>query len=855
MKMMKTKHLAMLAAVAALWGCDREKEMSYDSIARISISVDNVPMTRSSVITDEDAVCDLNIWVYASSGKLKETHYLDGLSIRSAGDVDFETSAGGHSKLVLIANAGRKVDAPESDSGTAVMPFDYPGRQNLMPLVGEGALSLTASGMRSNVVLRRAMSRIALNLNLSEELKAAGCSLGCDIRILEARLCNVPSALYLRPSAAWESVRRYKASSGEALSAGDCLSEADISTLHSGNTVYLYSLPNYTDVAYTDRPGTSSAYATYIEMTVEADALPGVSGGSAVCRFYANDGARIGLMGGCSYSCKVSFSNSGAEHHWRKEDYRFETPGPFYAGTVKTIRLHSGNHEPGGISFSLSETAGVSDDGLFRIVGKSLSGGVCNGVNVAAMNAGTGVLCAFDAAGKLMGRIPLNSEFPSFAVPGVELDVTGGQKRFTIAGMEDVYASRVSDELYEELYSVQSVAPVGDFGEIHPDDFITTSVDDRELWISSIRWSRDGMPYSWVETLGNRYPFRVTLACGTYSDFNVLVVNEVVGRFASSKNNGEVINTSSIPSPKPAVRALDGRSLMVSRTGVSMPSDFNPSSWRSAGWASWYGGNALEPGNSADSWMNVLSDGLQWNFGEAVTQSLYAKDIPVFIGKKNPWCDDYVRTCVGYYSSSYYVPAGMEYAFMQIGFDSSGSANMGNYNMEVYSMLVFREHDGYTHITDAFCKSGDTPAAYGAPSLRLRPNGTASWTENGRRCYIISYVGDLFDRFSEGMANARVIESSSAFAPVEIWADESESGSDKTRFAASAYGGNGRSNIWLYLYCPYNSDNVYAADSSGHAPQKGLVRVHLWSVSEKATFDYVPAGDWISNGYFIAPWG
>ena len=134
------------------------------------------------------------------------------------------------------------------------------------------------------------------------------------------------------------------------------------------------------------------------------------------------------------------------------------------------------------------------------------------------------------------------------------------------------------------------------------------------------------------------------------------------------------------------------------------------------------------------------------------------------------------------------------------------------------------------------------------------PDGTASWNENGRRCYLICYSGDLYDKFSSVMGDSRSIESSSSFATSIVWQAESESGTDRTRFASNIYGGNGTSNIWLYLYCPYTSVNVYAAGSNGRAPQKGLVRVHLWSVSEKATFDYNPATEWISNGSFIPPW-
>ena len=854
---MKNRTIIMILLQAAMLaaGCAKEpgQEGKMGMAARITLTVDNLPLSKSSSINDEDSVHDLNIWVYSSSGELKETHYLDGLSIRTAGDVDFDTAAGGHSRLVLIGNAGRSLQGPATNNATGSYSMDYSGSQKPVLLVGEGNLSLTATGMRSSVTLFRAMSRIALKVELSDAMKASGCTLGGNVRVTGAKLCNSPSVFAIQPCNAWDSVRNFKAVSGTPMTAGDSLSAGDLATLQSGGTVYLYSLPNYTGIAYTDRPEDATSKSCYIEMTIESDAVPGISEGVSVCRFYANDGARIGLQGGCSYSCRVTVSNDGAAHHWRKDDYRFEQPGDFYAGTRKTVLLHSGNHDPAGISFSLSETPGLSDDGLFRIEGKAVSGGLCYGVVLSSRDAGSGVLCAFDAEGNLMGRMPLTSEYPVFTVPDISLDVIGTERSFVVRGLEDIYASRVSDELYEALYSVRDVEPEGAEYGFHPEDFICLDVSSKQLWVNNLQWTRNGVVCSWLEAVGKTYLYRVTLACGTHADMNVRVVNEVVGRFASSDNYGEVVNTSEIPSPTSAVRALDGRSITISRTGVSVPSDLQ-GDWRTAGWASWYGGSALEEGTSADAFMSVLSNGIRWNFGSTVTQALYAEDIPVFIGKLNPNCGEYVRTCVGYYSSSKYIPAGMEYAFIQIGFDSFGNVNMGNNGMEVYSMLVFREHDANSSIAYASCKKGDSPYPVGSTCMSLDTDGTASWNENGRRCYLICYTGDLYDKFSPVMGDSRPIESSSSFATSIVWQAESESGTDRTRFASSTYGGNGTSNIWLYLYCPYTSVNVYAAGSNGRAPQKGLVRVHLWSVSEKATFDYNPATEWISNGSFIPPW-
>ena len=107
--------------------CSRDSGLDGDTgkAARISLTVDNLPLSKSSIIDDEDTVHDLNIWVYSSSGDLKETHYLDGLSIRTAGDVDFDTSAGGHSRLVLIGNAGRSLQGPATGSDAGTYALNY----------------------------------------------------------------------------------------------------------------------------------------------------------------------------------------------------------------------------------------------------------------------------------------------------------------------------------------------------------------------------------------------------------------------------------------------------------------------------------------------------------------------------------------------------------------------------------------------------------------------------------------------------------------------------------------------------------------------------------------------------------
>ena len=854
--MKSNKQIACLAVLALIMpACRHEPNMNgAASSAKLSLTIERNPAPKSSLVADENALKDLNIWVYSPAGKLRESHYFDNLSINGSGSVGFDTSAGGHSRLVLIGNAGRALSAPDEWNTRADYAFSIKGCDGIL-MVGEGMLTLNATGMESSISLFRQFCRIGLSVELAPSLMAAGASLGGNVRINKARLRNCPDQFSLMPSEASSSMSSFKADASTGLSDGDFLSPSDMEALYSGGTIYMYSLPNYTDVAYSDRPVSGTAYSTYIEMQVDADPMGNVGGGSFLCRFYANDGARIGLQGGSAYICKVLLSNDGAEHYWRKEDYRLEIPGSMYAGTIGTVRLLSGNHEADRISFSLSATPGVESDEVFDIAGKYVQGALCKGVNIIARTAGTGTLYAFDESGTPMGSVPLSAVFPEIGAAVQPLDVTGTEEVVTLSGLSECYADRASDELYEELYCVSDISPLTSAAGLYAEDFICTDISSMHMYVTVLKWMHSTTGHDWREAVGRSFPYRLSLNCGIHADFAVPVVNGVVGRFASDADNGEVVNTSDVPYPRSAVSALDGRTVSITRDGVEMPFG---SSWKSEGWASWYGGSAVDAGTSADAYMTVLSDGVRWNFGSAVTQALYGGNIPVFIGKLNPWCGDYVRVCAGTYSSTRYLPVGMEYQFYQIAFSGSGNVNTGNTGMEVYSMLIFREHDDYSKISVNNCKTGNPPGMLGRDQVCLDDKGTAGWMEGTLAARVISYGGDLYERFGQSASIdglRRDITSSSAFASPDVWIVESEdTHSSKLHYASSAYGGTGTSNIWLYLYCPYESSGVYAADSRGRVSAKGLVPVHLWSVSTRATFEYQQKYDWIVNDTFMPPW-
>ena len=849
---MKKNLIHAVLLLCCLAGCAHDNILKEDTAGSVWLSISLEAGSKSSAVADEDLLEDLNIWIYSSSGVLRDSHYLEDLSIHGSGNVRFRTEAGGQSRLVLIGNAGKSLAAPGDWSQKLSIPMETPrdGSGRIL-FIGEGGLGADADGFRSSVNMCRGMARIALSVGLSKSLMDEGAVLGREVRIASVRLCNSPQSYSFIPSSACNSLRTSKASADTPISDGDYLSTSDINTLHAGGTVYLYSLPNYNDIPYQSEPGIRTTYCSYVEMRFECDGLGGASPGNTLCRFYANDGARIGLLGGSSYGCHVTFSEDAASNVWRKEDYRFSVPEDMPAGTRAVVSLLGAGHHPDSISFSLSPAPGISSDGTFVLGDKVLSAGLCQGVEVVSERAGNGTLYAFDAKGNAMGQVAISASYPVLAVPDVEADVCGSLHDIVIGGLDRAYEGRASDELFESLYSVAGISSEGPEGELYPDPFVTVDIPTRRIHVSALYWTHGGVPYSWIDAVGRRFLYRVTLACGAQGLVGVRIVDKEVGRFASVRSYGEVLNTSAVPSPKSAVQALDGRNLVIERSVGALPDGLDEE-WFMNGWSSWIGGDLTGGGYPADDCMSVLENGVRWNLGEAETQRLHAADIPVYIGKMNPWCGQYVRACVGTYSSTRYIPTGMEYAFLQFAFDPYGHPYNGLGPMEVYSMLVFREHDPKTKMDVGSAVEGDYLSSLAGGNIGLG-SGHATWMEADKKCYVICYNGDYYDEFSPYIDYARHIESSSSFATTLAWQSESCS-TPWNKYAATAYGGNGSYNRWIYLYCPYNSAGVYAADANGRVPAKGEVYVHLWSVSQKAVFDYRPSYDWNSGGDFIPPW-
>ena len=819
---MKTNILYYTLLALLMVGCVKEKHCDTISSdpAVIMLTVEGDAASKSSLLAHESLIRDLNIWVYTSSGQFKESFYFDDLSITSTGSVNFTTTAGGHSKLVAIGNAGRVLTAPSQSSESAQIPMSYANdATGMMLMVGEGTLNLTSTGMQSSVIMHRMMSRIALNVRLDPSLAAAGGVLGGNVRISRAGFFNSPSSISLTPSSAWESARTFKATQGTGFALGDRLSASDISTLCSGGTVYLYSLPNYTDIAYTDAPSSGTLYAAYIEMLLEFDGIGAVGEGRVLCRFYANDGAWIGLKGGCSYTCQVTVSNDGATNSWRKDDFRLDNPDTFLAGEVKDVYMHSRNHDTQAVAFSLAETPGVSETGVFRI-GEKVTASYLQGVKVIAKTAGTGTLYCFDSNSELMGRVAMTSVWPQISVSDKTLDVTGIDVPLDLQGLAAAYTKRASDELYASLYSISSVEPVESVSGLYGQDFIYSGATDALLYVDKLAWTRGGAAKNWADAVGKTFPYRVTLNCGITADFNVTVANEVVSSLRGSGYFGEAYDVSEIDDPLPAVAALASQNTITASISAAVPESFctqTKAQWQANGWRSWYGGAVLQAGTVADSYVDSWSSsGIRWTLPSAAIKSLYGDSVPIYIGKLNPHCGEYVREQVGYYASTIYHPVGVE-LYMEL-LDFSG---------DITTCLCFRPHSDGTVldiVPGHFAYQGFAGGALYSNHSGIGMKGYA-YTSNGDFLET-NWDGNLLKE-SEFSSGAGPFFGTSAF-----------SYSVRSPYNGAAFGAKGGKHLAPYYYAPYTYQGGHAeiADNNGHVSAKGHVSVEKWSVSSKAFF-------------------
>ena len=804
---MKRFYAIIMIVMLALQACNRDvpsPEVSTENHrARIEFRAGSSG-TRSSLISDETTVDNLNVWVYSPSARLVESCYFAADDIESGTSVSYETEAGAGCYVVLVANAGEVLSPPGNISDTFTLcPSELAG----MLMVGTGSLSPGPEGLQGSVALSRLMARISLSVRMDSALAAAGGVLGGSVKIRSLRLCNCSTENEFIPDNPLNSGRFYDPGKTAPLSDGDYLSQSDIAVLHSGGTVYLYTLPNYTCADYSEVPVTGTESAAYIEMIIDYGGLDGIGSGSACCRFYANDGEEIGLLGGCDYCVRILLSNDVSKALWRKDDFRLRDEGaPLMAGKSRNIDLlQEKPYGEGTCLFSLSASSIVQDDGIFSISVNSDANAV-KGVVLTASGEGSGMLYVFDRTpsdgGVPLGELALSSYYPELLVDAVEADVCGTVACLSVHG-RPLPEECASEIMYDGLYSVVSLEPVGNSGDICGGDFIDTEPWTESLYVGRLFWQHAGEQYGWASAVGRTLRYRATFACGLTADFDVAVSNSIDSRLGKNAFFGEVYDMTEVVDQNPAVGALGNiTALSTPYLDADIPSSLAGNSWKSEGWRTWYGGDLYSGGSVADGYISEkTSSRIRWTFPLSVLRENYGT-IPVYIGKVNPWCGDYVRVRAGYFYSTKYIPTGVDIFLSSVGFDTWGRCSTGNSIAYVYTVLIFRAHDGYSSLNT-------NPSSFAHES-----GGGPYLTGIGSGGYVVFDVDGV--QYLETNWNGDIEEYLTSEAGIKTSYD------------------------MLYRYSPYTVlPEVEAADpSTGKTNAHGIVHVHKWSVSNRVYFDY-----------------
>ena len=603
-----------------LHGPEEEKHRAV-----LEITVDPSLM-RSASIADESRVNDLNIWIYSSSGLLREHHFME-ISFNGEGSVPIDTRAGAGSRIVALANVGKAVEPPlEQDARISLTHL--PSASDAVLMLGQGV------GFDGRIMLCRVMGRLAIGLRLTREFEDMGAALGSNVHVSALRLCNAASKLSFVPSSAFGTARVSCAKNSSWLCNGDYLSPADISMLEGGGSVFLYALPNYHGTPVGNVPASGTELCTYIEMELSYDAFGNFGAGKAYHRFYVTDGSLAGVMGGCSYSLDVSITPLTAIPLWRKDDYRFLKQADFAPGTVRKVGLVQGK-DSGNYWFSLSPDSLLSDDGVFRIEA-DISSGRTLGVKAESLAEGSSSLYVFNAdpeqGATYLGMVELRSVLPEISAATALIDVTGEKCPVALSGLPGKEEC-ASEAVWESFYGLRSV----DFG---PDgDFIGADVSDGTVYVRDIA--------SYRSKVGREYEGNVVFRGGFSVSLKARITDRYVACLAQDRLRS-CYNVESIDKPNATYRNYRNNSLTVSldRPQPDCLAGLPVSGLGRAGWKSWIEGPSSYY-EDADSRISAKTGNLMvWNFGYADFTSTKEGRYALKIGRLNPWCGDYVEATV-----------------------------------------------------------------------------------------------------------------------------------------------------------------------------------------------------------------
>lgn len=197
------------------------------SVIRISVAFD--PMTRSSVVSDEDAVRDVGIFAFANGALVAGAFYDCSSGIPD--DMELNLPSGQSYRIYAVANAGfSECPEQEGDMKDFVISVEsLSALQGCLPMVWKGSLDVIVGDYGLDIGL----APLAAKVQFSIDDRLIG---GLEVTSVRLR----QGALAVRPFA--EGGSRAE-SPGEAAD-GDWASPEDLDMLNQGGGIFLYALEN-----------------------------------------------------------------------------------------------------------------------------------------------------------------------------------------------------------------------------------------------------------------------------------------------------------------------------------------------------------------------------------------------------------------------------------------------------------------------------------------------------------------------------------------------------------------------------------------------------------------------------------
>ena len=345
----------LLAGTAACTSLESRMGVDEERVPHpleISCSTVSPNPTRSYIMTDEDNIYDLNVFLYdGTHGKLVESHYVEAAGDASA-TVTVQSCILSTDRVLVIANAGRQLTGTATYTSGSWIDVIYGagagGHQGCLAAnAASGAVYVNGSPRRYTLSMNlyRCMARFEFrNLEYDTLFDDYALSYGAgddtdDVWLSELSIQNAPTALYYYPA---ELVARMVVpGAADSLAHYEHATAGDLHKLNSasGESIYLYSLP-FTSSMTNDVDGTHASDAPYFQAvwsfkptTFQERTL---SAGDVVCRFHHSDDESLASWrGNISYKINLMLSfgsyffGGGAKPTWRRCDMRF------HQGTLK----------------------------------------------------------------------------------------------------------------------------------------------------------------------------------------------------------------------------------------------------------------------------------------------------------------------------------------------------------------------------------------------------------------------------------------------------------------------------------------------------------------------------------------